>query len=183
MTQLYSPLPNKKYDIIYADPPWAYRDVEFVIDGETSSVEDHYPTLKLPQLKELPVWDIAKKDCLLFMWSTGPKLDEAIPLLTSWKFKYATVGFVWNKVLCHPGYYTLGSTEYVLIGKRGKIPQPRGARNIRQFLELKRTKHSKKPIEIAERIDQMFPTQSKIELFARSKYKDWDVWGNQAPVE
>jgi N6-adenosine-specific RNA methylase IME4 len=25
----------------------------------------------------------------------------------------------------------------------------------------------------------MFPTQNKIELFAREKHEDWDVWGNE----
>ena len=64
-----------------------------------------------------------------------------------------------------------------MVFKRGRIPQPRGARNIRQFISEKRTKHSKKPNEVRHRIEQMFPTQRKIELFAREFADGWDVWG------
>jgi N6-adenosine-specific RNA methylase IME4 len=67
----------------------------------------------------------------------------------------------------------------VLIGKRGKIPQPRGARNIRQFVSEMRGEHSAKPEEVRTRIEQMFPTQRKLELFARKPSPGWDVWGNE----
>ena len=66
-----------------------------------------------------------------------------------------------------------------MTGKKGKIPTPRGARNIKQFLAEKRTRHSAKPNEIRNRIFQMFPTQNKIELFARENHEGWDVWGNE----
>jgi len=79
----------------------------------------------------------------------------------------------------YTGSYTMSECEICLIGKKGKIPQPRGARNIRQFLSEKKTRHSAKPVEIRNRIEQMFPTQDKIELFARNKTDGWDVWGNE----
>lgn len=39
--------------------------------------------------------------------------------------------------------------------------------------------HSAKPEEVRTRIEQMFPTQRKLELFARKPSPGWDVWGNE----
>ena len=129
-TEIYPLLPNKKYDIIYADCPWSYRDLSFRSGNNTfHGAKDQYPTLDLEQLKLLPIQDIAENDCLIFLWATGPNLDVAIELLSYWKFKYITVGFVWEKKFCNPGYYTMSSCEFCLIGKKGRIPKPRGSRN------------------------------------------------------
>ena len=174
------------YDIIYCDPPWDYKGQK-QHNGkggkDTGGAEVHYPCMKLKELKELkPMIDkLANDDCLIFMWATSPHLDQAIELLKAWGFKWATVGFVWDKVRVNPSFYTMSQVELCLIGKRGKIPQPRGARNIRQYVMRKREKHSKKPDEVRHRIDLMFPEQKKIELFARSRHLGWDAWGNQVP--
>lgn len=77
----------------------------------------------------------------------------------------------------NPGRYTLSQTEFVLAFKKGKFPQPRGARNVRQFIQVHRGEHSVKPVEVIDGITKMFPTQEKIELFARNKYDGWDSWG------
>ena len=101
--------------------------------------------MKLPQLKEL---DVAKwadpEGCLLFMWATNPHLDQAIDLMKAWGFKWATVGFVWDKVRVNPGFYTMSQCELCLIGKMGKIPRPRGARNVRQYLRFPTHTHEKR---------------------------------------
>jgi N6-adenosine-specific RNA methylase IME4 len=73
----------------------------------------------------------------------------------------------------------MSQTEFVLAATRGNIPKPRGARNVRQFLSERRTKHSRKPKEVRDRIEAMFPTQRKIELFARERVPGWDAWGNE----
>ena len=119
------------------------------------------------------------EDCLLFMWATSPHLDQAIELLKAWGFSWATVGFVWDKQKVNPGFYTMSQVELCLIGKRGKIPKPRGARNIRQLVSEMRGKHSAKPAEVRKRIEEMFPEQNKIELFAREAPEGWDVHGNE----
>ena len=113
------------------------------------------------------------------MWVTYPQLEDSMKVIKAWGFKYVQVGFVWDKQRVNPGFYTMTSIEIVIIGKRGKIPQPRGARNVRQFVSVKRTKHSEKPHEVRKRIEKMFPLQSKIELFARKKFQNWHVWGNE----
>lgn len=108
-------------------------------------------------------------------------MANSIELGEAWGFKYKTVAFVWDKKIHNPGRYTLSQTEFVLAFKHGKFPQPRGARNIRQLIEVRRGKHSVKPLEVIKGITEMFPTQNKIELFARNNYIGWDNWGLEIP--
>lgn len=146
-----------------------------------SSAAFKYPTLKMKQLKELDVKSIADDDCILFMWTTGPQMANAVELGEAWGFEYKTVAFVWDKMMHNPGRYTLSQTEFVLAFKKGRFPSPRGARNVRQMLSVPRGKHSQKPIDVIDGITRMFPTQEKIELFARNNYVGWDNWGLEIP--
>ena len=186
LSQLFPPLPNDRFAIIYADPPWDYKgQLQHAGAGsdDTGGALRHYPTLTLDTLKTLPVSDIAEDDCLLFLWATSPHLDQAIELGKAWDFEWATIAFVWDKQKVNPGFYTLSQCELCLVFKRGKIPQPRGARNIRQLVSAKRGPHSSKPEEVRNRIDKMFPTQQKIELFARTTTPPnptWSLWGLEA---
>lgn len=187
---IYQPLPTKTYDIIYADPPWHYNgklqyDRSGLISNNdgwnrrifVSSASFKYPTILLQDLKKLQVQSISKEDSLLFLWTTNPHLAQAIELGQAWGFEYKTVAFVWNKMNHNPGHYTLSYCELCLLFKRGRIPTPRGARNVKQLIEVPRNEHSQKPIEVAQGIFDMFPTQSKIELFARDRKEGFDVWG------
>ena len=172
---------SDKYNIIYCDPPWHYRNQQQHSTGgrKTGGAVSHYSCLKLKDLKNLPIKEITDKDCLIFMWSSSPHLDQAIDLMKAWGFKYATIAFVWDKMRVNPWFYTMSQCEICLVGKMGKIPFPRGARNIRQLVTDKRRAHSQKPDEVRKRIEQMFPEQSKIELFARGACEGWDVWGDE----
>lgn len=191
---LYPKLPNKRYQVIYADPPWDYggkmqydkttikdENIGFEKKIFLSSATFKYPTLKLKQLKELDVASISNDDCLLFMWTTGPQLANSIELGEAWGFEYKTVAFVWDKKIHNPGRYTLSQTEFVLAFKKGKFPTPRGARNVRQMVAIPRGKHSEKPLEVIDGITKMFPQQDKIELFARNNFMGWDNWGLEIP--
>lgn len=176
-------LPVGEFDIIYADPPWDYKgQLQHAGPGsvDTGGAVRHYPTVKLSELKELNVKKIAAQDSLLFMWATSPHLDQAIDLGKSWEFDWATVAFVWDKMRVNPGFYTLSQCELCLVFKRGRIPQPRGARNMRQLVSVKRGPHSTKPQEVRRRIELMFPDQRRIELFARSTAPGWQSWGLEA---
>ncbi len=187
---LYPDLPEKKYDIIYADPPWDYGgkmqfdksgrkdvNVNWQNDIFISAANFKYPTLKTKEMRRIPIYEIAKDDCLLFMWVTNPHLEQGIELGKAWGFEYRTVAFVWDKMNHNPGKYTLSYCELCLVFKRGRIPTPRGARNVKQLIRVPRGEHSEKPIEVLRSIELMFPAQEKIELFARHKPKGWDVWG------
>ena len=190
LPEFYPDLPEKKYDIIYADPPWDYggklqfdkssKSADKIKPGDKifiSSANFKYPTVKTKDLMKIPINKITKDDCLLFMWVTNPHLAQGIELGKAWGFEYKTVAFVWDKMVHNPGQYTLSYCELCLVFKKGRIPKPRGARNIKQLVRVKRGKHSEKPIEVLKNIELMFPTQDKIELFARKKPDNWDVWG------
>jgi len=168
---------QKKYNIIYADPPWDYKG-QLQYGGSIRGAASYYSTITT---KEMMTWRVgeclAAPDCLLFMWTSSPHIDQAIVLGKAWVFKYTTVAFVWNKLRTNPGYYTLSECELCLVFKKGRIPRPRGARDIRQLVNEKRTAHSKKPSEVRKRIERMFPTQKKVELFAREKVEGWDAIG------
>lgn len=194
LDELYPALPTKKYDVIYADPPWDYGGKmqydKSCIKSENEGFEKSifiscasfkYPTLKLRELMQLDVPSISADNCILFMWTTGPQFANSIELGKSWGFEYKTVAFVWDKQVHNPGRYTLSQTEFVLAFKKGKFPTPRGARNVRQLVSVHRGKHSEKPEEVIEGITKMFPEQEKIELFARNNYFGWDNWGLEIP--
>ena len=194
LDEVYPKLPKGTYDVIYADPPWDYNgkmqydkscmkteNAGFEKDIFISSAVFKYPTLKLHELKALEVPSIAADDSLLFLWTTGPQLAKAVELGQSWGFEYKTIAFVWDKMVHNPGRYTLSQTELCLVFKRGRIPTPRGARNIRQFVQIPRGIHSEKPEIVMDGITKMFPDQRKIELFARKNYKGWDNWGLEIP--
>ena len=173
-------LPREKFAVIYADPPWDYKGQlqhAGAGNGDSGGAVRHYGTVKTRDLKKLPIADIADENCLLFMWATSPHLDQAIDLGKAWGFEWATVAFVWQKGKPNPGFYTMSENELCLVFKRGKIPRPRGARNIRQTIQKMREKHSRKPEEARERITAMFPEQKKIELFARERVASWSTWG------
>lgn len=190
LPSLYPDLPEKKYDIIYADPPWDYGGkMQFDKSGKKnhnanwekrifiSAANFKYPTLKTKEMMRIPIQEIAKDDCLLFMWVTNPHLAQGIELGKAWGFDYKTVAFVWDKMNHNPGQYTLSYCELCLVFKRGRIPKPRGARNVKQLVRVPRGDHSEKPIQVLKSIERMFPHQNRIELFARNKPESWDVWG------
>ena len=176
-------LPVREFDIIYADPPWDYKgQLQHAGPGsaDTGGAVRHYPTVTLSDLKTLDVKNIAAQDSLLFMWTTSPHLDQAIELGKSWEFDWATVAFVWDKIRVNPGFYTLSQCELCLVFKRGRIPRPRGARDVRQLVSAKRGLHSQKPEEVRKRIERMFPEQRRVELFARHTVPGWYSWGLEA---
>lgn len=177
-----------KIQIIYCDPPWDYKgQTQHGGKGgttDTGSAKGHYKTMTVNDMikKFKPMLDkTTDTDCLLYMWTSSPHMDQAIRLGEEWGFDYATVAFVWYKKKPNPGFYTMSECEIVLVFKKkgGKIPQPRGSRRERQFLVEERREHSRKPNEIRKRIERMHPKQKKLEMFARVKPKGWEVLGNQ----
>ena len=87
--------PNKKYGVIYADPPWLFKTRSD--KGKDRSPEKHYPVLSIADICNLPVSDIAKPDSVLLMWVVDPLLDQAFKVIDAWGFTYKTVGFTWAK--------------------------------------------------------------------------------------
>ena len=177
--------PNKKYKIIYADPPWSYED-KLQSPSVWGSVEDHYNVMETEEICKLPVNEIADKDCILFIWGTWPKLPDCLKVIESWGFLYRTVGFVWVKMFngrFHKGMgrWTRSNTEFCLLAKKGK-PE-RKAKYISQLITSELRGHSVKPNTVREKIIELCGDLPRIELFARTKVNGWDVWGNDPKLQ
>jgi N6-adenosine-specific RNA methylase IME4 len=174
---------QKKYQIIYADPPWTYRDTQKSGGTAYMGACARYPLMKTEDIYNLPVQKITAKDAVLFLWVTSPLLKEGIPCLEAWGFKYRTVAFCWSKRTKHGkevanmGRWTMGNIELCLLGVKGK--PKRVARNIRQLVTAERKRHSEKPDEVRTRIVNLMGDLPRVELFARQKPVGWDVYGNQ----
>tara|TARA_R100000664_G_C2671912_1_gene83593 strand:+ start:39 stop:593 length:555 start_codon:yes stop_codon:yes gene_type:complete len=181
------PFPNKKYNIIYADPPWKFSSAKYQ-DGNRgfgNRVENFYPTMTCKEICNLPVKDITDKDCILFLWTTDSHLLESIEVMKSWNFHYKTIGFTWVKKYnsgsyCYNfGAYTLKSTEICLIGLKGKLKNLKKSNNVKGLVFAERTKHSKKPDCVRDKILELCGDLPRIELFARQRVEGWDFWGNE----
>ena len=181
------PFPDKKYNIIYADPPWGFSSSIYQDGGRTfdKRLEDYYQTMSLNDIKDLPIKHITDKDCILFIWTTDSHLSEALEVIKSWDFKFKTIGFTWVKQYksgsyCYNfGAYTLKSTEICLIALKGKLKNIKKSNNVKSLVFAERTTHSKKPDEVRKRIEDFCGDLPRIELFARERVDGWDCWGNE----
>ena len=183
------PFPDKKYNIIYADPPWHYGSKSRVNNStgrKSVPLSEHYETMSLQEIKELPVKNITENDAVCFMWVTDSHLDEALEVYTAWGFKYKTIAFNWIKTTSKGNYcknvapWTMKSSEICLLGVKGAMSKYKQANNIESLVIAERTKHSKKPQEVKNRIELLFGGDlPKIELFARQETDGWDAWGNE----
>lgn len=182
---------DKKYNIIYADPPWQYRDKRTGKGKHNPNgaggAEKHYKTMKTDDICNLPIKDIAGDNCMLFLWTTAPMIFEAEKVIKAWGFDYKTFGFVWVKTTNDGkkvrgdgmGSYTVQNAEYCLIALKGKYW--RDNTGVKQMLMCPKREHSKKPDETRQRILDLCGDLPRIELFARQHADGWDCWGNEAP--
>ena len=175
---------NKKYKIIYADPPWNYKDKRDKHPRLCGGASVHYSTMSMEELMDLPVKSIADDNCYLFMWATFPNLPRAFELMDAWGFQYKTLGKSWiktNKVNKKPffgiGYYMKSNCEVCLMGLKGKPFKE--SNRISSVCISERREHSEKPDEVRDDIVKFCGDVPRIELFARKRFTGWDSWGNQ----
>ena len=175
------PFPDKKYQIIYADPPWSYKDKARAGQRGASF---KYPTQEKEWLQKLPVPTIADTNCVLFMWVTMPMLPEGLELIKAWGFDYKTVAFTWvkrNKIqdswFFGMGNWTRSNAELCLLGKKGNIK--RIYAGISSIIDSSIQEHSKKPDIVRNKIIALMGDLPRIELFARRRTEGWDAWGNE----
>jgi N6-adenosine-specific RNA methylase IME4 len=175
------PFPDRKYQIIYADPPWSYRDKANA--GKRGACHK-YSTMPIEDICSIPVWDITANDCALFLWVTMPKLNECFNLIKEWGFEYKTCAFTWvkkNKVadswFWGMGRWTRANAELCLLATRGKPKRISAA--VHSVIDTPIEAHSKKPGVVRDRIVELCGDRPRIELFARQKAEGWDVWGDE----
>jgi len=177
-----------KYATIYADPPWYFKN--YSAKGTGRAAISHYDVLSLEDLKRFPIHDYVAKDCVLFLWVTDPMLPQGLELMQAWGFQFKTVAFNWvktnkdgleKKVGDDPfftglGYWTRANPELCLLGTRGR--PKRKAKDVRRLVVSERQEHSRKPVEVYERIERLVDGPY-LELFARETRSGWCALGNE----
>ena len=173
--------PDKKYNIIYADPAWNY---ETWSEGASRNVKGKYKTMSMKEIWDLPVKDICEKDCILFIWVTYPKLIDCMETIKKWGFTYKTCGFSWIKknkksdsLFLGMGYWTRANNEICLLATKGKPKKI--SSSVRQVVLDPIREHSRKPDCVRNRIVELLGDLPRIELFARQKVEGWDSWGDE----
>ena len=176
---------GKKYQTIYADPPWRFQNRTGKVAPEHKRLA-RYGTMKLEEIKQLPVAEVADEKCHLYLWVPNALLPEGLEVMEAWGFSYKT-NTIWEKVRKDGmpdgrgvGFYFRNVTEILLFGIKGdknRTLDP-GRTQVNLIRSMKR-EHSRKPEEFSALIESC-SSAPFLELFARGNRDGWDMWGNQA---
>jgi N6-adenosine-specific RNA methylase IME4 len=176
---------TKKYNIIYADPPWSHRDR---MSYRELGAGFKYSLLTIPQIQNLPIPSICHDDCVLFLWTPCPVLVDALNTVYSWGFDFKTVAFSWIKKnkksgtnFFGLGHWTRANPEYVLLGAKGKIRAK--THSVSSVVEHILLRHSEKPAIFRDKIVELMGDLPRVELFAREKVPGWDSWGDEVACD
>lgn len=183
---LWRDLPDRRYDVILADPPWSYYGSQ----GKWGAAAKFYATAPDEAIGSLPIPDLLAPRGVLFLWATSPRLDVAMACLAAWRLHFRGVAFVWVKTRndgvpigaqgVRPSIVK-PTTEYVLAASRvakGR-PMPLGDEGVSNTVLAPKRAHSQKPEAVRAQIERLYPHASRLELFARSERPGWDSWGNE----
>lgn len=178
--------PNKKYSVIYADPPWSYRQ-KGGKGKKQGYAAQRYHTMTTDDICELPVHQLAGGGTACFMWATFPQIADALRVMEAWGFTYKTAAFVWvKKYKCGKnfvgmGAYTRANAEICLLGVTPgfKAAAQIKSHAVHQVIESPIQEHSAKPNETRRRIVELLGDVPRIELFARQRVPGWDAWGDE----
>jgi len=170
-----------KYEIIYADPPWTYRDKAC---AGKRGVGFKYSTMSIEDIKALPIKHISADNCALFLWCTAPQLPIGFEVISAWGFTFCTVAFTWVKRnkkspswFWGMGNYSRSNAEFCLLGIKGRMK--RISASVHSVVDTHIEGHSKKPAVVRDKIVELFSDIPRIELFAREKVAGWSVWGDE----
>lgn len=172
----------KRYNVIYADPPWSISATAQIPSGRPTARP--YVAMRMVDVFSLPVSELAQPDSLLFLWATSPLLPEALYCMKAWGFEFKCVAFTWvkrNKLSAGwfwgMGWWTRSNPEFCLLGMKGN--PKRAFADVHSVVDSPVTVHSRKPAEVRERIVRLCGDVPRVELFAREAAEGWDVWGNE----
>lgn len=179
-------LPSNTYDVILLDPPWSYTGQQ----DKWGAAAKFYTLMTPEEIIEIPVWEILNPSSVLFIWATGPKLHHAIQVIEAWDLYYRGVAFVWVKTTKKG--VPIGAqgvrpsivkplTEFVLAASKVKEGRPLSLSSeaVVQTVLAPKMEHSRKPEEVQDRIEMLYPDASRLEMFARRQREGWDVWGDE----
>ena len=176
---------KQKFSTILADPPWQFQNRTGKMAPEHKRLS-RYPTMKLQEIKDLPVEAIADDRAHLYLWVPNALLAEGMQVMEHWGFTYKT-NMIWYKIRKDGGpdrrgvgFYFRNVTEIILFGVRGKnIRTLQSGRSQENIISSRKREHSRKPDEQYDIIESC-SWGPYLELFARGKRKGWATWGNQA---
>ncbi len=157
--------------MILADPAWPSTNPH-----SSWSPEQHYPTISLEAIKALPI--PAADDSVLFLWAVCHQLEDALAVIEAWGFTYKGC-FVWVKPSIKLGNWIRYRHELLLFATRGNPTLPAPAHRQDSVIEAACGRHSEKPVSAYQLIECMYPTASRVELFARTRRPGWTSWGNE----
>lgn len=178
---------DKKYETIYADPPWRFQNRTGKVAPEHKRL-NRYETMSLEEIKALPVKEITGDKAHLYLWVPNALLPDGLAVMDAWGFEYKG-NLIWEKVRKdgYPdgrgvGFYFRNVTEILLFGIKKKSAPNRTlapARSQVNLIRSQKREHSRKPDEFIPIIEACSQAP-RIELFARGDREGWDMWGNQA---
>jgi len=167
-------LPDGPFDVIYADPPWSYRD-----DGNPhGGVDQHYDTMDIDEIKALDV--PAADDAILYLWGTVTHVPEAVDVIRAWGFEHKSQA-VWDKGHVGVGYWFRGQHELLYVATRGDVSPPAQEDRRGSIFRADRGEHSAKPEAVRTHIEQAHPDARKLEMFSRDGKVGWELWGDESP--
>lgn len=185
---------NHKFDLLYLDPPWAFRNwstdqlVKYDLKWARANGRSPYPVMKQTDLFKIPIGELGNKDSVMLMWTTHPKLQDGLDLMKQYGYEFKTVAFCWVKL--NPsgvgwhfglGYHTRQNPELCLLGTRGKGLK-RIDNSVPNLIIWPRGAHSAKPPVTRDRIIRLYGNVTRCELFARSEPNGFLAWGNEVPL-
>jgi N6-adenosine-specific RNA methylase IME4 len=184
-TDLLNFVGNRRFATILADPPWQFTNKTGKVAPEHKRLA-RYGTMKLPDIKALPINDIAAPTAHLYLWCPNAMLPEGLAVLQAWGFTYKS-NVVWHKIRKDGGpdgrgvgFYFRNVTELILFGVRGKNARTlQPGRTQVNFMATRKREHSRKPDEQYNLIESCSPGPF-LELFSRGTRPKWAVWGDQA---
>ncbi len=181
---------GKKYNTIYADPPWQFKNRTGKIAPEHKRLS-RYTTMNVDEIKKIPVSDISGDKAQLYLWVPNALLPYGLEVMDAWGFEYKS-NIVWEKIRKDGGpdgrgvgFYFRNVTELLLFGIKKKSAPNRTlqpARSQVNIIRAKKREHSRKPDEIIPVIESC-SREPRIELFARGIREGWDMWGLQATAD
>ena len=137
--------------------------------------------MELDEIKQMPIKNLAKDKCWVFLWTTQKYLFNAKSVLENWGFNFLCMG-VWEKTFGKsagmPLFGFRWNAEFILIGYNKKPDLwIKGKPLIPLCFQAENIRHSQKPDKFYKMIEPL--GNKRIDIFARQQRKGWDVWGNE----
>jgi len=171
------------FGTVLADPPWQFANRTGKMAPEHRRLS-RYSTLGLEEIMALPVRELALPESHLYLWVPNALIREGLEVMEAWGFTYKT-NIVWYKIRKDGGpdgrgvgFYFRNVTELVLFGIRGRLRTDAPGRRQTNIMTTQKREHSRKPDELYDIIEACSPGPY-LELFARTRRRDWSAWGNE----